>query len=65
MADKAGMIPEATFQADARRYPAVGPELPAEAIGFGAALQTLGQTGELFGRQPVRGSRWGPVTEGI
>jgi hypothetical protein len=61
----AGMMPDAKSQVDDRRNAAASPELAPKTIGFGTALQTLGQTGELFGRQPARGPGWGPVTEGI
>jgi hypothetical protein len=47
-ADMAGMIPNAKLQVDDRRNSSTGPALAPEAIGFGAVLQILGQTGELF-----------------
>jgi hypothetical protein len=59
------MVADAQFQADDGGDPPAGPELSTEAIGCGTAMQQPGQTGELLGRQPPRGSSWRPVPEGI
>jgi hypothetical protein len=59
------MIPDTKFPLQHSGDPAAGPELSPKAIGFGPSVQELGQTGELLGRQPARGTRWGPVAEGL
>ena len=64
-ADMARMIPDAKFQLHHGGDPATGPELAPEAIGFGAALQIVGQARELFDRQAARGPRGSPMAEGL
>jgi hypothetical protein len=55
-----GVIDNAERHANHLGHALAGPELSAEAIGVGAALQHCGQLGELLNRQPARGSRgWG------
>jgi hypothetical protein len=61
----AGMIGDPELEPNHHGDSAAGPHLAAEAIGFGPTLQALGQTGELPGREPARGSRNGPVAEGL
>jgi hypothetical protein len=46
-----GMVADPKFPADDRRHASAGPELPPEAIGFGAPMQELGQTGQRLGGQ--------------
>jgi hypothetical protein len=41
------------------------PELPSEAVGFGALVQHSGQAGKLLVGQPARGPRWWPAPEGL
>lgn len=59
------MVGDAKLQGDDRGDSATGPHLAAEAIGFGAPVQQLGQTGKLAGGQPAHRSRRWPVVEGL
>ena len=49
------MIGDAKFQANDGRDPRAGPELSAEAIGCGTALQQSRYVGALLGSQPAGG----------
>jgi hypothetical protein len=44
-----GMVADTKLQANDRGHTSASPDLPAEAIGFGAPLQKIGQTRQLFG----------------
>jgi hypothetical protein len=57
------VISDPKCQADDGGDPRAGPELSAEAIGHGPAMQQLGQPGELVGRQPPRGPGWRSTPE--
>ncbi len=59
------MVGEAKFQVDHRGDPSAGPDLPPEAIGFGATVQQVGQAGELCGREPARGPGRRAVAQGV
>jgi len=52
---RAWVIGDATFRSNNSRNPATGPQLPPEAVGFGAMLQQGRQTGELRIGQPAAG----------
>jgi hypothetical protein len=59
------MIGDAKFRANNGRKPATGPQLPPEAVGFGAMPQQGRQAGELRIGQPAAGSRGWSMTEGF
>ncbi|MDQ3830496.1 MAG: hypothetical protein M3361_14580 [Candidatus Tectomicrobia bacterium] len=61
----AGMIPDTKLQGHDGSNSAAGPELPPEAIGFGALVQERGQASELCGRHPPGRPRGWAMTEGI
>ena len=44
-----GMVADTKRQANDHRHASAGPDLPAETIGFGASMQKIGQTRQLFG----------------
>jgi hypothetical protein len=50
-ADVTRVVRDAKFRSKHSGNPTTSPELPSEAIGFGAALQQGGHAGELLGRQ--------------
>ena len=59
----ARVVGEATRQPNDRGDPSAGPDLPSKAIGFGAAVQEVGQAGQLRGSQATWGTGWRSVTE--
>ena len=59
------MIGDTQFQADDGGNPTAGPQLAAEAIGFGAALQQSGELSELLDREPASGPRWWPMPKSV
>jgi hypothetical protein len=60
-----GMIGDAKLQVHHGGDPATGPDLPPEAIGFGAAVQQRGQARELVGGQSARSARGWPMAQGL
>jgi hypothetical protein len=56
---------EAKLQVHHGGDPATGPDLPPEAIGFGAAVQQRGQARELVGGQPAQRARGRPMARGL
>jgi hypothetical protein len=61
-ADMARVVGDATRQPQHRGDPATAPDLPAKAIGFGAAGQAFGQAVQLCGRQATWGTGRRSVT---
>jgi hypothetical protein len=59
----ARMVGHAEGQLDHGGNPAAGPELPPEAVRFGATREEFGQLGELCGGEPRRSSGRRPATE--
>ena len=59
----ARMIGDAKFRSNNGRNPATCPQLPSEAVGLGAVLQSGRQAGELLISQPAAGPRRGAMTE--
>jgi hypothetical protein len=57
------MVGDAKLQVDDRGDSATGPHLAAKAVGVGAPVQQLGQTGQLVGGQPAHYPRGWPVVE--
>jgi hypothetical protein len=64
-ADMAGMIPDTPRQVDDCGNPSAGPKLSSKPVGFGTALQELGQAGEVLASEPTGCAGWGSVAEGI
>ena len=60
-ADMIGMVADAEFLSDNRRYTLGGPDLPDEAEGFGTPGEQTGELCELLGGQPGHGTGWRPV----
>jgi hypothetical protein len=52
----ARVVGEATRQPNDRGDPSAGPDLPSKAIGFGAAVQEVGQAVQLCGSQATWGT---------
>jgi hypothetical protein len=61
----ARMIGDAKLRSNNGRNSATGPQLPPEAVGFGAMLQQGRQAGELRRGQPAAGPRGWSVAEGF
>ena len=61
----AGMVGDAKFRAHHDRNAPARPDLPAEAIRFGATAQQLGQVCELRFGEPPRGPRRWAVPESV
>ena len=55
------MVGDAKFQVDHRGDPSAGPDLPPEAIGFGAPVQQVGQMSQLLGRQAAGSAGMGAM----
>jgi hypothetical protein len=62
-ADMDRMVRDAKRRGDDCGDVATGPHLTAKAMGFGAPVQQLGQTGQLVGGPPARSPRGWPVVE--
>lgn len=60
-----GMVGHATLQVNHRGNPAAGPDLPAEAIGFGASVPKVGQTSQLCGGSAAGNPRMGAMPQGF
>ncbi len=61
----ARMIGDAKCRANNGRNPATCPQLPPEALGFGAVLKQGRQAGELRSGQPTAGPRGWSMAEGF
>jgi hypothetical protein len=61
----ARMIGDAKFRSNNGRNPATCPQLPPEALGFGAVLKQGRQAGELRIGQPTAGPRGWSMAEGF
>ena len=61
----AWMIGDAEFRSNHGRNPATGPQLPPEAVGFGAMLKQGRQAGALRIGQPTAGTRSWSMAEGF
>jgi hypothetical protein len=59
----ARVVGDAKRQPHERGNPSAGPDLPSKAIGVGAAVQEVGQAGQLRGSQATWGTGWRSVTE--
>jgi hypothetical protein len=60
-----GMGGNAKFQAHRRGDPSTSPDLPPEPIGFGAPVQQVGQTRQLWGRQAAGSAGVGAMPQGL
>jgi hypothetical protein len=59
----ARVVGDAKLQPNDRGNPSAGPDLPSKAIGFGAAVQEVGQAVQLRGSQATWGAGWRSVPE--
>jgi hypothetical protein len=60
-----GMIGDAKLQLNHRADPSTGPDLPPEAIGFGAPVQQVEQMRQLFGGQATGSAGMGAMPQGF
>ena len=59
------MVRHATLQVYHRGNPAAGPDLPPEAIRFGAPVQQVGQTHQRFRGSATGSARMGAMPQGV